>query len=64
MVNHELGVSYDLRDLLFKLGIKSAEIPSLESMIRNATQNFGRPDVLVMDSKSYQAYGKLIKGVK
>lgn len=60
MVTSNTQASFALRELLSKLGIKSARFGILESMLWVAQNDFGRPDELIMDSKSLEAYKKIL----
>ena len=55
---------HNLRNLLFKLGIKSANnnvltIESLEAMLNSVYYSFGKPDSLMMDPKTLDKFKKL-----
>ena len=49
-----------LRDLLFKLGIKSAEVHLIERAVHSLNKSFGAPDQLIMDTNAYELYRKLM----
>lgn len=54
----------NLRKVLFKLGIKSAEVTHLEEMIRSMAANFGKPDVVMMAPSALDAFMEAMYGVK
>lgn len=63
--------AYDLKNLLSKLGIKSArdmgmlgrvlQVEDLEAVLKSATFNFGKPDCLMVDPKHIATFKKALK---
>jgi len=50
-----------LRDLLFKLGIKSAEVDFIERASLNMVNNYGRPDMLIMPGAVLESFLKMME---
>lgn len=48
-----------LREFLYKLGIKSAEIAWHERILRSSMDGFGKPDQLIVHPEAYAAFKKL-----
>lgn len=46
----------DLKKLLAKLGIKSAQVDPFEEMLLNVASNYGTPNQLLMDPTSYKKF--------
>ena len=51
-----LRASLPIRRLLFKLGIKSAEVTTFEETIIAMTDNFGHPDKLFMSEDAFSTF--------
>lgn len=60
--------SYKLRDLLFKLGVQSAEVSTLEAAIahsiRSIRESFGIPNRIIMPADTLEQYAKIMEGKK
>jgi hypothetical protein len=48
----------NLRNFLFKLGIKWAEITPFEMAMNSILRNFGKPDTLMIDPASLALFNK------
>lgn len=63
--------AHDLKNLLSKLGIKSArdmgmlsgvlQVEDFEAILKSATFNFGKPDCLMVDPKHIVTFKKALK---
>lgn len=54
----------NLRKLLFKLGIKSAEVTHLEELVTRMTENFGKPDIMMMPGSVIETFMETMYGAK
>lgn len=52
----------NLRKLLFKLGIRSAEVTHLEELVSRMTENFGRPDMVMMPGSVLETFLETMYG--
>jgi hypothetical protein len=58
MVNKQ---KHALRSVLFKLGIKSAELNWVEDLMQSIMQDFGKPDTLYMSPDALKSFQKTFK---
>ena len=60
-----MGEASNLKNLLYKLGIRSAAPPTMEEMMWRMSQaalaNYGKPDEIYISGSALQAYLDLVK---
>jgi len=56
MVDKKGDAKIALKDLLFKLGIKSAEVHFMERAMLKMLRNYGQPDILMMPGSVLSTY--------